>query len=613
MFIVRTTQDPTLQQLLELERILAIDGAGVNQPVGPGRVNACVVGETLQGPFTPTVVVAPSDITSYYVGNQNQNSFTLISQSGIDPTSAVQDGSGAAFDGNLWAELKGKTISGLVIQRVDTDMVVATPSTVKAFVAFTLTVNAADLTAGKTNKDIVIPSGTRFADNAIGTATVVVATSQQIIIPTGTTCGGSLSCAFSFTQDQASGALTYVTTGATTGATCFFVKGTTLAIAGLDTVIDGIAASNPLPGVNAGTVIASSGVSTINASAAATAIFAPCGGGSAPSPDTLSNRITACYASAIDKTLPGVDATQDIVAIWSARNYQTSVTGAATALRNKLWTNAVASSRVGRGRVACVTAAPALGITSSAATTAKGVYEGLISGDGITGDDADRFWLSGPYMQVFSAELNANIQISVCGFRAAMKVNLANAGKSQYQTSVGSPENTNIQAVNAQEICFAANPLIEDDFVAMRAKGVAWFTKDRTAGWWFYSGVTGANQLTAQNRMFDNRRSFADEVQDVIFGTAAPYSKKPGTAERADAFATDMEVYLQALVKPPVGESRAKDYIVQDGPAAGNTDYLNGHGVYLWNAFVQMYGDMNAMVIKTMIGPNVIIAQVAAA
>ena len=75
MFIVRTTQDPTLQQLLELERIWAIDGAGVNQPVGPGRVNACVVGETLQGPFTPTVVVAPSDITSYYVGNQNQNSF----------------------------------------------------------------------------------------------------------------------------------------------------------------------------------------------------------------------------------------------------------------------------------------------------------------------------------------------------------------------------------------------------------------------------------------------------------------------------------------------------------------------------------------------------------
>jgi hypothetical protein len=38
---------------------------------------------------------------------------------------------------------------------------------------------------------------------------------------------------------------------------------------------------------------------------------------------------------------------------------------------------------------------------------------------------------------------------------------------------------------------------------------------------------------------------------------------------------------------------------------------LNGHGVYLFSAFVQMNGDMNDIVINTMIGPTVIIAQVA--
>jgi hypothetical protein len=189
-----------------------------------------------------------------------------------------------------------------------------------------------------------------------------------------------------------------------------------------------------------------------------------------------------------------------------------------------------------------------------------------------------------------------------------------NLGKSEYQTSVGSPENADIQAVDAQEACFATNPLIEADYIAMRAAGVAWFTKDRTAGWWFYSGVTAANQLTAANRMFDNRRAFADEVQDVIFGLAAPYSKKPGTGARADAFSTDMTVYLEGLVNPGKGQdSRAKDYSVQDGAAAGNTDVLNGQGIYFWNAFCQMYGDLNAIVIRTAIGPNVIIAQVAPA
>ena len=613
MFILRTTQMPTLAKLLELERLVAIDGAGVNQPVGPGRVNACVVGECLQGPFTPTKVTAPSDILNYFVGNPNR--FTLLSQSGVDPSSATQDGSGVTFDGNVWAELKGKTFSGLVIQRVDCDMVTATASvTSKAFISCSLTVNAADLTGGTaTNKDIVIPSGTRFSDGS----GVVIATSQQVTIPSGTACTGSLTLGINFTQDPASGALTYVgSSSPTMGITCFFVKGTTKAIAGINTIVDGIVGSNPLPGVNAGTVLSGT-PATLNAAASATAIFAPTGGGALPTgawTDTLSNRIILNYAAAINKTLPGVDATNDIVAIWSARNYQQNdgqTPNAAKTMRANLWANAIAASKTGRGRVAVVTTGPSLGVTGSQATTAKGVYEGLIAADSITGDDADRFWISGPFQQVFSQELNADITISACGARAAMKVNLANDGKSEYQTSVGNPENATIQNIDAQEACFATNPLVEDDYVAMRAKGVAWLISDRTAGWWFYSGVTAANPLTAANRVPDNRRSFADEIQDVIFGLAAPYSKKPGTSQRADAFATDMTTYLDGLVNPSVGDPRAKDYKILDGTAAGNNDTLNGHGVYLFSAFVQMNGDMNDIVINTMIGPNVIIAQVA--
>ncbi len=605
MFLLRTSLMPSLQKLLELERIVVVDNSGPNQPVGQGTVRACLVGEFPAGPFAPTILNTPGDAQALYMPDTSK--IALISQSGIDPTTAAQDGSGVAYDGNGWAELKGKTFSGLVIQRVDCDMVVNNSSVAKAFVSFTVTVNAADITGGATNKDIILPAGTRFADNTIGLATVVVALSQTIRIPAGTTCGGSFTMAISFTQDAATGQLTYVTSGATIGATAFFVKGTTLAIAGLDTLID-----TALPGVNAGTVISGT-PSTINSAAAATAIFAPAGGGAAPAPDTLSNRLVAQYVATIPKTLPGVDETNDIVAIWSARNYQTNglTPVGGKQIRSALWQNAIASSNVGRGRKAMVTTAPALGISAAQAVTAKAVYTGLISSDGVTGSDADRYWASGPFIQVFSTELNADILISDCGSRAAMVVGLANDGRSQYLSSVGNPFNAPIQAVDAQEPCFAANPLQEADYIAMKANGIAWFTKDRSAGWWFYSGVTGADPVLFQSRVDDNRRSFADEIQDVVFALATKYSKLPGTQERQDAFAGDMRLYMEGLVNPGIGESRALAYLVKDGTDAGNTATLNSQGVFLYELQVQMYGSQKTIVINSMIGPNVIISQAA--
>ena len=192
-----------------------------------------------------------------------------------------------------------------------------------------------------------------------------------------------------------------------------------------------------------------------------------------------------------------------------------------------------------------------------------------------------------------------------------MVVNLANNGQSQYLSSVGTPYNADIQAVDAQEPCFAANPLQEADYIAMKAAGIAWFTKDRSAGWWFYSGVTGASPLLYPSRVDDNRRSFADEIQDVVFALATKYSKLPGTQERQDAFAGDMRLYLEGLVNPGIGESRAKNYLVKDGADAGNTDNLNGQGIFLYELQVQMYGSQKAIVINSMIGPNVIISQAA--
>ena len=114
----------------------------------------------------------------------------------------------------------------------------------------------------------------RFADAAtVAGATNVIALSQQITIPAGTalTAANAIALAVSFTQDAQTGALTYTTTNPTTGATVFFVKGTTAAIAAIADAID-----TAIP--NFSSTIAATGISTIGLSGAA-AVFAPAGGG----------------------------------------------------------------------------------------------------------------------------------------------------------------------------------------------------------------------------------------------------------------------------------------------------------------------------------------------
>jgi hypothetical protein len=429
-----------------------------------------------------------------------------------------------------------------------------------------------------------------------------------------TPCTGSLTIGINFTQNQTSGVLTYVTTGATTGITCFFVKGTTLGIAGLTTIIDGIAGNNPLPGVAAGTVISGTPAG-IDISADPTAIYAPCAGSAPPSPDTLANRITANYPAAINSLAPGKDSTNDIIAIWSARNWKmnnVSAAAAQKAIRDTLFTNAKDSSATGRGRAAMVTCPPATANTYAARTTAINAYLGLRSSDVVVGADADRYWSCGPHQQVFSTELNRDIVISACGARAAMKTNLFNDGRSEYLTSVGNPYNATIQAIDAQEPAFAAFPLAEAEFVAVKAAGTSWLVKDRNAGWWFYSGLTMADPTSIYgNRIDDNRRSFADEVQDVVAGLAVSYSKLPGTTERQDALAGDMKAYCDQLVNPAPGiAKRAAAYQILDGAAAGNTQLLNAQGIYFFQLSITMFGSMKTIVIRSAIGPNVVITQV---
>ena len=599
MFTLRVPTMPTLPQILELERIIIVDQTGEAIPTGNSNSCACLVAEFLKGPFVPSQVTGGGDIQARYIGVPSY--VDRLSQS----AAGVQDGSGVYFDGNGYAELLGKSFRGLVLQRVDCDMMVAdTADSAKAVVNFTVYIHADDLATSVTNKDILIPAGTRFADAAIDSATGVVALSQDIINPKGTTVNTNTpptGYAGRVVVDE-----TFTNENDTAGPTAFFVKGTTLAQAALDTVID-----SEIPGYSSiiGTDVADK-PSTTTTAGEATAIYAAFTG-TKPSPDTLANRIFTRYPAAIDATLPGTDTTVKIKDVWSARMWTSTCTGADDqnkVVRAKLWTNAKDSSRSGPGRRAYVHVGPCLTNTSSAIATKKAEVQALYGGSGsgeFTGVHADKVCISFPHVQVYSEALSRAITMSPSGFRAAMRNNLPE----EYQTGVGSPENEPIQGVTTLETAFAANPMVEDDYKLMRACGVGVLVKDKVNGWWFYSSVTAVDPDSYPTRVLDNRRAFADFLQDTYIDIAAPYAKKPGTTERVDAITSGVEEFQRGLLSPEQPSlQRIEAYSVD--AVSGNTPELTALGIRVFRVSTRMLGDLNDIIFQTNIGPTVTITQV---
>lgn len=584
-FQLRVTEIPPLSQIVQIEQIVIVDKTGAAVELGDGPGATCIVGEFLQGPFDPTEVFSDGELKAIFVGDPNR--MDRMSQSLLG-AGYVQNGTGVAFDGNGWAELKGKRFNRLVIQRVDVDAVTLAAGSIKSAVKFDLDIDATDQTGGVTNKEIVVPAGTRFAtDAAPGTATVIVALSQSITIPVGTTVTAN-----KVTVDH-----TFLNDNGTPGATCFFVKGLTAAIGVIDAVITG---DEVLPNVAAGTKIATAGISTISTSGGAAAAVFPPGTGV-----TLGDYITAAYNAAIDKTLPVNDPTTEIAEIFSARNWAADAASSITNnIRKKLWQNAIDSSLMGRGRVAMISGEPAAGSTVAAATAAKTAVKALAAGGSpeITTANADRAFISFPYVGIFASELQRTIFVSPGGFRAMM----ANLLPEEFQTSV---PNDDMAAITQMEPAFVTSPMSRADYISLKAAGVGTVILDRTTGWQFQSGVTAANPTSFPTRVADNRRRFADFVQDTVVGLAAKYNKFPGTTERVDALVGEIDGFLLSLLSPESPpQQRIEGYSVD--PNSANTPELTALGIRTFILKVRMLGDLNDLVFITEIGPTVVINQV---
>lgn len=566
-FVSRVTATPPLNVITELEQIILVDKTGPAISVGVSPGAACLVGEFLKGPFTPTEIASPGELLNLY------GSFSsILSQDSIPAGTRVQDGSGGFFDGNGIAALLGKSFRRLILQRVDTDMTTTDGGTIKALVTFTVNIDTSDEDPDNstiTGRDIIIPAGTRFGDGAsVDASTKIVALSQDILIPKGTTITAN-----KVTVDE-----TFENGNGGLGATAFFVKGIDATTGGADKI--DTALDTTIPGSLS--TIDASPTDTITPAGATTDVFAAGTGAD------LAARITSRYQAAFDKTKPAGQPTEDITVIWPARNNTTT--------RASAWNNAKDSSSQGRGRVACVAADPADSASAADATAAKTAAKALAAAE-FPGEDGDRAFPCFPHVKVFSNDLNANITVAPDGFRAMM----VNQLPEEFQTSV---PNNFMQNIQGFEDAFADNPLERADYVAFKANSIAAIRRDRTQGFQFQSGVTAVDPDTFPTRVKDNRRRFADFIQDTLAALSSPFNKLPATTDRVDALVGSVESFLSTLRSANNPAQQRIEGFVIDAVSA-NTPELTALGIRTIIVKVRMLGDLDFIVFETQIGPTV--------
>lgn len=550
--VSRFTSFPPISEIIKVSQIVIVDLTGPAVTLGSSPKSVILVGEFLKGPFVPTRVGSVGELDAL---------FGLTVSAKISQTSAgIQDGSGAAYNGNGAAMLKGKKFKRLAIQRVDMDAVTVSAGSTKATLSIVVTVAVADQDgSGNTNKDILVPGGTRFADTTIGAAVQVVGLSQDKLIPKGTALTAN----------------TYTFT-----ANVFFIKtpnpAAQLSAAVIDTVID----------------------AALNNVAATTTITSVTQAGALNVPGTGTNfedRINNRYLAAIDSTKPGdSDVSNEIQLIWAARRN--------TLIRPRLSSNAVDSSNTRAvGRMCAVDADPAATSSPTDAAAAKTAAEALGTTESIRND---RVIICFPHTKVFIDDLSATTLIAPSGWMASIVSNFA------AELNPGADPEGLLDNIDSLEDAFVLNPLGVDDYAALLAGGVSPLQKDRTVGWWFLDGITAVNPVAQPTRVNINRRRMADEIQENLANIASPYQKKPATADRVDAFVGAVNGYLEVLKSPEnLALQRIEDFLVDE--TSGNTTALRDAGVFVLIVAVKLLGQFKYIVFQTTIGETVTIAQAA--
>lgn len=303
--------------------------------------------------------------------------------------------------------------------------------------------------------------------------------------------------------------------------------------------------------------------------------------------------LDAAYSTAIDAFLSDASPVRDVNILWSARKSDT--------IRAALKTHVLAASGVGVGRMAII--APQL----TTLTTSSAVAD---AAPGVGAQRDERVVYSWPGSRSFVPEavnyrlktgdglttVDGILDESFDSWVASLLSNLkpeCNPGQAAPPVpQVFSP------VVGVQR---GVSALAMQDYIALRAAGIAGLRMDRTVGPVIQSGVTTSlvSGLTTINR-----RRMADFVQDSLARLLMPFDKQVLTNQLKDAAYAEVNAFLADLLSPgnPAAQ-RIFQYQVDD--VSGNTPDLLAKGVFVIIVRVRMLPTADFIVLQAEVGQGV--------
>lgn len=564
-FVRRFTFFPTLQELTEIESVNIIDQSPPGIFVGVTIGTVLLVGEWPKGPFNaPTVVDSGQSIGQVFGG---------FSLSVTDPLGFATN---PYSNGNSFVWLKNKRFRKLVLVRANLDL--------SEGVNLELTGTPSPLT-----QDIVIPAGTRVRDASA--PTVEFALSADVVFAEGTDLAVSAFTAFD--PDVAS-----YSTRTVEGVPVYSTQGVSeTAVADVDQVD---ATDLFRAGIGAGAAFPSLAL------AVSTGALDGAAANAAPLTVLTSGQIDTAYEAAIDSSLPGEEAVDDVTIIASART--------STAIRARLLVNVTDSSSVGRGRVGLIR--PPIGTLPASATS------GVDPGVGVT--RSDRIFYCYPHFEQRIPELatldpnetisSANILIGADAAMATILSVLPSEENPGQSTKEFNNNQSLISFIRKLEDGLTAvgqpTKFTLPNYISFKAAGIAALRRDGDiAEWVFQSGVTSVDPQVDPGRITIKRRRMADEIQDSSAAIAKRFSKKLRTTARFNGLVGELTDYYELLLSPNNdAQQRISEYGIDT--KSGNSEELQAAGITVIIVQVRLLDSLDVIVIQTEIGEGVVVVTV---
>ena len=316
-----------------------------------------------------------------------------------------------------------------------------------------------------------------------------------------------------------------------------------------------------------------------------------------------SSAYDARYEAALLTTLPGASGgvADDVDMIACARE--------SSAIRTALRDNARVASSQGIGRRALIR--PPIGTTLAGAKTA--------SSPGVAATRSKRVVYCFPHFvqrlpELAALDPNAEISSSeiLVGADSAMATLLSqlapelNPGQSTAEYADGGLLSFVLRLEpGLTGAADAATSFVIDDYIAMKANGIAGLRRDPDiAEWVFQSGVTSVDPTAYPAFAPINQVRMADFINDSMAAIAKRYSKKAKTASRFSSLVGDLVDFLEVLKSEDAPDlQRIDDFAVDT--KSGNTASLKGTGVSIVQVKVSMLETLDVIVLQSQIGAGV--------